>query len=114
MKDAVVDLPTDLRAYWPYKDRSLGSDQISLLLNFTEKTGIDLVLDLNELYGRTCGGPNNWTCSGAWDSSNTVALLEWFRDNPSRAARGRLVGIEMGNELTRSLHIDMDTNINDY
>lgn len=103
-----------LQSYWPYKDRIFSSSDMDVLLNFTESSGFDLVFDVNELYGRKCGGPQNWTCSGSWDSSNTKYLLEWFRDHPKRTLSGRLQGVEMGNELTRSLHINMSTNIRDY
>jgi len=45
--------------YWPYSDREFRDSDLDTLLNFTESTGLDLLFDVNELYGRTCAGPDN-------------------------------------------------------
>jgi heparanase 1 len=78
-------------------------DRWEELIAFTEDTGLDLVFDVNVMYGRNCttrcspqpctaGNTGYGTCS-PWDPSNAFALLEFT------AAKGlKVAGFEVGNE----------------
>jgi len=102
-------------SWWPTTDSEFSMQTMMDLFDFCNSTGFDLVLDLSELYGRNCShGAGNTTCTGAWDTSNLKGLLAWLAAHPGAASRGRLRAVELGNELTRGLHITMPQQIEDY
>lgn len=104
-----------LGGWWPDTEYQFVGSKIREMLLFTNKTGLSLLWDLNELFGRNCHtGPNNITCNGDWNTSNIELLLGWMAASPNWMHEGNVVGIELGNEITRSHHLEMDQQITDY
>jgi hypothetical protein len=109
----------NLGDFWPTAPENITTTQWRTLYDFFAATGMKLLFDLNELYGRDCNTTNpgngqpNW-CVGAWDTSNVEAFLQWVHDeglySPSSPS-SPLIGFELGNELVT--HLDAGNNTAD-
>jgi hypothetical protein len=108
-------LDPGLGGWWPSRDYQFVGSKVREMLMFANQTGLSLLWDLNELFGRNCStGPYNITCIGDWNTSNTQLLLNWMSESPDWVATGNLIGLELGNEVTRSHHLEMPQQIADY
>lgn len=103
--------------FWPTAPENLTLAQFDTLLAFANASGLAIVFDLSELYGRDCHWNNTTQCVGEWDISNVSAFLQYLHDaavvNGTRNATSPLVAFELGNELTRSGHLNTTTNAAD-
>ena len=103
---------------WPPQQENFTLSQLRNITLFAAAANLTLMLDLNELYGRTCNSSSGrWTgcfCTGSLDTSNARALLEALRDEglAGGAATGApLRFFELGNEMIS--HIGAATNVAD-
>lgn len=99
-----------LGGYWPPQEKPLPWSNFTALVSFVSEVGWELVFDLNELHGRNCHFNGTTHCVGEWDTSNLRTFLTAIRDHNV----GPIQAFELGNELTRSDHINMSTNIADH
>lgn len=103
---------------WPRSATNFSTSDLTTLLGFLGSAGLRLMLDLNELIGRTCNNtnpsvpydPGTW-CEGAWDSSNARALLQWIHDAGLYGPGSTLAALSAGNEL--HVHLDPGANTAD-
>jgi hypothetical protein len=101
--------------FWPDAPISFTAAHFETLFKFFESTGLQLIFDLNELFGRTCNAtvpvpynPGQW-CTGSWDMSNVRAFLQYVHDNGLFGKT--LIAFELGNELVS--HLDPAVNVAD-
>jgi len=87
------------------------TSQFQSLLQWANASGVLVLFGLNELEGRNCHFNGTDACVGAWNTTNVAAFLAWMRDNVP--IQPPLAGVELGNELTRGLHINVTTNTAD-
>lgn len=77
------------------------------LIEFCRATGISLIFDLNEMYGRWDNATNPFNLTG------NELLLKHARDTRALYPNGPLFAVELGNELTpRTLSVGMQ--VKDY
>lgn len=100
-----------LRGFWPTADRNVSMEQFRTLSAFVGQAGFTFLFDLNELFGRNCNYNGTTHCVGVWDTSNVRSFLQYLHDHRELEPS---LGFELGNELTRSNHINMSQNIADH
>lgn len=108
--------PGHLTGFWPNAPNNLPLSNFTALLDFFTQSGLSLLFDLNELYGRNCNTTNPVTnqpdwCVGAWDTSNLQQLLSYVQANNLAGGDNALIGFELGNELIT--HLDPVANTQD-
>ncbi|EDQ89757.1 uncharacterized protein MONBRDRAFT_24839 [Monosiga brevicollis MX1] len=110
LRDFSLD-PASLSGSWPDAPENLTQCMYRQLLNFSVAANVELMFDLNELTGRDCHVDNTTHCEGDWNTTNLETFLRYLKDED--LILPNFHGFELGNELTRSDHINMTVNIAD-
>ena len=100
-----------LRGFWPTAPTNVSLAQFYNLTRFVNESGLSLLFDLNELFGRDCNTtkPGCASCGDwcgspptypLWDTSNARACLQRLHDDGTAGGPANaLYAFELGNEL---------------
>lgn len=94
--------------YWPTQEGNLSMPMFQTLTAFLSAANFSLLFMLNELHGRDCNTTKPGTsspdwCTGAWDSSNARAFLQYLHDTAQVGGSAPTYAFELGNELVSHL-----------
>lgn len=97
--------------YWPFWDANMTMAEFESLLQWANSSAVSVLFGLNELEGRDCHFNGTDTCVGPWNTTNAADFLAWIQAQGYGAPT--LMGLELGNELTRGGHITVYNNTQD-
>ena len=106
--------PSDALGYWPTAEGNLSMPSFQKLTSFLSAANLTLLFMLNELHGRDCNTTKPGTsqpdwCTGAWDTSNVRAFLQYLHDSGQVGGSNPTYAFELGNELRGHLYAENTT-----